>query len=151
MQRLKDRSSLLIALVAILPIGILAIASAIGNVGNLANPCFRWGVFGGPIAASSTGSCNSAGASSQTVVQMLSGLTIVQGGILLGTVLGISGIIKSSRIFLVISSAILSLESLPLILGGSFILTLIPALLFMTLAIRLNAKDGYAPPNPASQ
>ncbi len=132
----QKRSFLLIATVVILPISILAVVSVMGDAGNLANPCFSWGISGGSTTASSAGPCISSGASSQTIAQMLWGLTTIQGGILFGSILGLLGILRTNKTLLAASSAILLLESIPLVLGGSFILTLIPAVLFMTIRMR---------------
>ena len=132
MRGLSQRNQVVIlALVAILPVGILVATSVAGDVVNLVNPCFTWGaVSGGSITVSTGGPCSSAGATSETIPQMLERLAIIQGGILLGAGLGLLGVFGSRPILLVISSSILFLESIPLVFGGSFVLTLLPAVFF---------------------
>src|SRR5712692_1487849 len=132
MQGLSQRNlGVILALVAILPIGIPAITSFAGDVVDLVNPCFTWGaVSGGSITVSSGGPCSSAGGTSETIPQMLAQLAIIQGGILLGAGLGVLGVFGSRPILLVISSSILFLESIPLVFGGAFVLTLLPAVFF---------------------
>ena len=133
MQGLSQRKQFVIlALAAILPITMLAVTSIAGDVVDLVNPCFTWGaVSGGSITVSTGGPCSSAGATSETIPQTLERLVIIQGGILLGAGLGLLGVFGSRPILLVISSAILFLESIPLVLGGAFVLTLLPAVFFI--------------------
>src|SRR2546428_3352367 len=132
MQGLSQRKQFVIlALAAILPITMLAVTSIAGDVIGLVNPCFAWGVVSGASrTVSSGGPCSSAGATSETIPQMLERLAIIQGGILLGAGLGLLGVFGSRPILLVMSSSILFLESIPLIFGGSFVLTLLPAVFF---------------------
>jgi len=132
MQGLSQRKQFVIlALAAILPITMLAVTSIAGDVVDLVNPCFTWGaVSGGSITVSTGGPCSSAGATSETIPQTLERLVIIQGGILLGAGLGLLGVFGSRPILLVMSSSILFLESIPLIFGGSFVLTLLPAVFF---------------------
>ena len=132
MQGLSQRKQFVIlALAAILPITMLAVTSIAGDVVNLVNPCFAWGaVSGGSITVSTGGPCSSAGATSETIPQTLERLVIIQGGVLLGAGLGLLGVFGSRPILLVMSSSILFLESIPLIFGGSFVLTLLPAVFF---------------------
>ena len=132
MQGLSQRKFVILALAAILPIGILAVTSIVGDVVDLVNPCFTWGaVNGGSITVSTGGPCSSAGATSETIPEMVARLAIIQGGILLGAGLGVLGISGSHPILLVMSSSILFLESIPLVFGGAFVLTLLPAIFFM--------------------
>lgn len=127
----QSKQFVILALAAILPIGILAVTSFAGDVVNLINPCFTWGsVNGGSITVSSGGPCSSAGATSETIPQMLARLAIIQGGILLGAALGVLGVFRSRPILLIISPSILFLESIPLVFGGAFVLTLLPAVFF---------------------
>ena len=127
----QTKQFVILALAAILPIGILAVTSIAGDVVNLVNPCFAWGaVNGGSITVSSGGPCSSAGGTSETIPQMLARLAIIQGGILLAAGLGVLGVFGSRPILLVVSSAILFLESIPLVFGGAFVLTLLPAVFF---------------------
>ena len=132
MQGLSQRKQFVIlALAAILPITMLAVTSIAGDVVDLVNPCFTWGaVSGGSITVSTGGPCSSAGATSETIPRTLERLVIIQGGILLGAGLGLLGVFGSRPILLVMSSSILFLESIPLIFGGSFVLTLLPAVFF---------------------
>jgi hypothetical protein len=133
MQGLSERKQFFIlALAVILPIGILVVTSFAGDLANLVNPCFTWGaVSGGSITVSPGGPCSSAGATSETIPQMLAQLAIIQGGILLGAALGVLGVFGRRPILLVMSSSILFLESVPLVFGGAFVLTLFPAVFFM--------------------
>ena len=132
MQGLSQRNQFVIlALLAILSIGVLVVTSIASDVVDLVNPCFTWGaVSGGSITVSTGGPCSSAGATSETIPQTLERLVIIQGGILLGAGLGLLGVFGSRPILLVISSSILFLESIPLVFGGSFVLTLLPAVFF---------------------
>jgi len=90
MQGLSQRKFVILALAAILPIGILAVTSIVGDVVDLVNPCFTWGaVNGGSITVSTGGPCSSAGATSETIPEMVARLAIIQGGSLLGAGLGV--------------------------------------------------------------
>src|SRR2546428_9677861 len=142
MQGLSQRNQVFIlALAPILPIGVLVVTSIAGDVVDLVNPCFTWGaVSGGSISVSTGGPCSSAGATSETIPQMLVRLAIIQGGILLGAGLGLLGVFGSRPILLVISSSILFLESIPLVFGGSFVLILLPAVFF---GWRAEAAGGF--------
>jgi hypothetical protein len=129
---MKQFVLLALALIVIMPIAILAVSSLANDMLNLVRPCFTWGLAnGGSVMVSTGGPCTSAGGTSETVPQMLLRLTIIQGGILLGSVLGVLGVLRSRPILLVACSAILFLESLPLVLGGAFVLALPPAAFFM--------------------
>lgn len=121
-----------LALAVLLPIGILVATPITSSVLNLVNPCFTWGVVnGGSATVSPLGPCTSAGGTSQTITEMVIWLTIIPGGILMGAALGVLGVLRGRPIPLVIGSAILFLESIPLVFGGAFVLTLLPAVFFM--------------------
>ncbi len=123
---------MLLAVGVILPIMIFVIASLRGTILELANPCFTWGnTYGGSATISPTGPCTSAGASSETIPQVLLGLTLIQAGIIVGALLGILGVYSARPTFLMIGSAILFVESVPLIFGGEFLFTLLPAGFFL--------------------
>jgi len=118
----------LLALAAIVPIGTLLASSVAADVFDLLNPCFAWGASSGVVlTVSSGGPCTAAGATSETIPQMLIRNALVQGGILLGGALGVLGVLRGHLIYLWIGSGILFLESVPLVLGGAFVLTLMPA------------------------
>ncbi|HEV2226151.1 MAG TPA: hypothetical protein VGR56_05025, partial [Nitrososphaerales archaeon] len=85
-----SKQFVILALAAILPIGVLVVTSFEGDVVNLTNPCFTWGAASGSsITVSPGGPCSSAGATSQTIPQMLAMLAIIQGGILIGAAIGV--------------------------------------------------------------
>ncbi|HEV2120527.1 MAG TPA: hypothetical protein VGS11_10570 [Candidatus Bathyarchaeia archaeon] len=135
----------ILALVTTMPIMILAITSLMGNVAHLVNPCFTWGAGSGSSFTVSTGRpCSSSIATSQTIPEMLTWLAIIQGGILLGSALGVLGVLRSRPNFLVLSSSIFVLESIPLIFGGAFVLTLLPAVFFMWRAKEASAFRNQA-------
>jgi hypothetical protein len=118
----------LIALVALLPIGMLLASSLATDARDVLNPCFTWGaVNGGSVVVSQGGPCTSAGGTSETIQQMLVRNALVPGGILLGGALGVAGVARGRLILLEVGSAVLFLESIPLVLGGAFVLTLVPA------------------------
>lgn len=128
----QRKQFVILGLAVVLPIGILVVTSFAGDVANLLNPCFTWSaVSGGSITVSASGPCSSAGGTSQTIPEMLAQLAIIQGGIFVGSALGMLGVLGSRPILLVISSSILFLESIPLVFGGAFVLTLLPAVFFM--------------------
>ncbi len=52
---------------------------------------------------------------------------LVPGGIFLGGALGVAGVVRGRLVLLEVGSAVLFLESIPLVLGGAFVLTLVPA------------------------
>jgi hypothetical protein len=117
-----------LALGAILPIGILSVVSFANDARDLSNPCFTWGA-GNPasVTVSSGGPCTSAGATSETITQMLIRNGLVQGGILFGGALGVLGALRGRLNLLAVGSGLLFLESAPLVLGGTFVLTMMPA------------------------
>jgi hypothetical protein len=122
----------LLALAVILPIAILAAVSFARDAVDLANPCYTWGAASGDsVVLPTRGPCTSSGGTSETIPQTLFGLTIIQGGILLGSVLGVLGVLRIRPTLLVVSSAILFVESIPLVLGGAFVLTMPPAAFFL--------------------
>jgi len=118
----------IVMLVALLPIGMLLASSLAADVRDMQNPCFTWGaVNGGSVVVSQGGPCTSAGGTSETIPQMLIRNALVPGGILLGGALGVAGVVRGRLILLEVGSAALFLESIPLVLGGAFVLTLVPA------------------------
>src|SRR5206468_12642821 len=106
----------------------LLVGSIAADVLDLLNPCFAWGAASGAsVTVSSGGPCMAAGATSETIPQMLIRNALVQGGILLGGALGVLGVLRGRLTLLVIGSVVLFLESVPLVLGGAFVFTLMPA------------------------
>ncbi len=117
-----------VSLVALLPIVALLASSFATDVRDVLNPCFTWGaVSGGRIVVSTGGPCPSAEGTSETIPQTLVRNALVPGGILLGGALGVAGVVRGRLILLGVGSAVLFLESIPLVLGGAFVLTLAPA------------------------
>lgn len=118
----------MIALATLLPIGILLAGSLAADVHDALNPCFTWGA---PDSASGVvspgGACTSSGSTSETLPQMLARDALVSGGILLGGALGVAGVVRRRPILMEAGSALLFVESVPLVLGGAFVLTLLPA------------------------
>jgi hypothetical protein len=52
---------------------------------------------------------------------------LVQGGILFGGALGVLGAFRGRLNLLAVGSGVMFLESAPLVLGGTFVLTMMPA------------------------
>lgn len=132
----------IIALAAILPIGILSVYSSTTDALDLLSPRFAWGAAsGGSVTVSSGGPCATAGATSETIPQMLIRNALVQGGTLLGGALGVLGVLRGRRTLLVAGYGALFLESVPLVLGGAFVLTLVPAT-FLTWRAAVERRSG---------
>jgi hypothetical protein len=118
----------IVALAAFLPIGALSVNSFVTDLLHLLSPCFTWGAANGvSVTVSSAGPCTSAEATSETVLQMLIRNALVEGIILVGGALGVLGVLRGRMALLVAGSGALFLESVPLVLGGAFVLTLMPA------------------------
>lgn len=150
MSELKDKSKnrfLIFAALVMLPIGVILAISLGKDISNLVNPCFRWGATMNSVVSQASGSCSSASADTETIPQMLSSLILIQGGILVGAITGLFGVAKTSPTILIVSSTILILESVPLIFGGSFLFTVLPACFFMWYALS-RAKTSGKTNNP---
>ena len=121
------------AVASITPIIILIAMGLASTIGDILNPCFTWGNFGGGVSAivSAGGPCSSAGGTSATVFETLFFAGVIDGGIVVGAVLGCIGIFRARPLFLIAASLLLFAESAPLILGGEFILTSLPAAFFL--------------------
>ena len=84
---------------------------------------------------SSVGPCSGGiQATSETTLGVAFRLGLIQGGISVGVVFGVLGVLKHKPKFLVISSAVLLAESIPLIFDGLFVLTVLPAVYFLWIA-----------------
>ncbi|MDV3278494.1 MAG: hypothetical protein LYZ69_08540 [Nitrososphaerales archaeon] len=124
----------MLSLAVILPIFFIVAITLASVILDLINPCIYWGASGAVVTVSPGGACSSAGARSETVAQAVSGLTLIQGGISVGAILGILGVLRTRPVFLLISAAILFAESAPLLLDGLFVFSLIPAVFFLWVA-----------------
>lgn len=120
-----------LAILTILPIGAVAIETAMTNVLALVNPCSIFGAASGEATASLGGGCSSVVSTSETGLQVMLTTVVVQGGIVVGALLGVLGILRARPKFLVAGFILLSLESVPLLFDGLFVLTLLPAVFFL--------------------
>ena len=108
----------------ILPIGLIAVTTIVSNLANLLNPCTGYGI-GNIIVQGLTCSSN---VSVQEKIPLLLITAVIPGGILVGGIIGFMGAFQSRRKLSILSSAILTFESIPLIFDGLFFLTLLPAM-----------------------
>jgi hypothetical protein len=123
---------LLLVLAVTLPIVAFAVVSLAAQVPDFFNFCMSWGMSSGSaLSVSPGGPCTTASGTSETIVQAVLRLTLIQGGIFLAFCLGIVGVVRPRPAFLVAASALLFLESAPLVLDGLFVLTLPPAAFFL--------------------
>ncbi len=131
----RDHPDILYAVLSIaviVPIAIFAVMSLVTNLLNLANPCFSWGASSA-VVSTSPGACSSASSDSETILQMLTQLALINGGILVGGILGVLGFVTGRPLMLLIGSILLFGESAPLLFGGTFLFALLPAGFFLFL------------------
>jgi hypothetical protein len=112
-----------LAVVASLPMGLLAIRAITITAAEASNPCFEWG-SGSQTSSSGAISyslrpndpcANGRGGTSETKTHAIMRLLIVSGGILLAVSLGIAGSVLSRRGLLVLGAVMMFLEAVPLI------------------------------------
>ena len=126
---------LLLSLLGILPLGFVVVVSLADEVPRFFTQCTLWGVSGGSITISSGGPCSGGiQATSETTLGVAFRLGLIQGGILVGIVLGVIGVLRHKPKILVICSAVLLAESIPLVFDGLFVLTVLPAVYFLWIA-----------------
>lgn len=126
-----DSRTVALSLVLVAPVMIIAGVTLASTAILLASPCETWGVGSGSVTVTPLSSCSSAGATTETVAQALISLVLVQGGILGGGVLGIVGVLLARKNIVILSSTILFAESVPLVFGGLFVLSALPAAFFL--------------------
>ncbi len=115
-------------LLLIAPIAMIAAISLVLQVPDFFNPCLRWGIAsGGSISVSAGSLCSMAGGTSETMLQAVLRLILVQGGILLAIGIGAVGFLLTHPRLVIAGSVILILESIPLVLDGLFVFTLLAA------------------------
>jgi hypothetical protein len=128
-------------LILIVPIGLIAVVSLVGQIPDFFNPCLKWGMSGGgSISESSAGPCSTAGGMSETMPQAIVRLTLVQGGILTAIGVGLVGFLRSRPALLTVGSLILFFESVPLVFDGLFVFTLLGAVSLLWSASRLSSR-----------
>ena len=132
-----------LALVALLPVVSFAVISLASELPQFFNPCFTWGMAnGGTVEVSAAGPCTSSGGSSETIPQAIMRLALIQGGIILASLFGVAGIIRSGRNLILPAAIILFLESAPFVFDGLFVLTIPPAALFLRSYSRMSSDAG---------
>lgn len=132
MERLGSRyykQNLALGLAAVAPIAGLVTYSIANDVSALTNPCYTWGTT--TAMASLAGHCSFSSASSETFSQMLMGMLLVQGGLILGMILGVLGLVRGHRSLLAAGAAIFFAECIPLVFSGVFVLAVLPAVIFL--------------------
>jgi hypothetical protein len=139
----RSRALVLVALVASLPIASWAFVSVTSSLPDFFNPCFTWGMgSGGIVIVSPTGPCQSAGGSSETVLQAILRMILIQGGILLASTFGVIGVFRLRKSMILTASLILILESAPFVFDGLFVLTIPPAILFLWAHTKLTSSQS---------
>jgi hypothetical protein len=136
---LRKISLCILALLVIAPIVAFVLWSAFSEIADFFNPCLTWGagssgsVFlypagGGPCATS-------AGEVSQTIPEAVTWLILIQGVILFSAILGAFGVIKAHPRVVSVAAVILFIESVPLMLDGLFLFTILAGCFFLWASI----------------
>lgn len=127
-----ERTSLALIVYSAVPAIILAAGTLAIEVPSFFDPCLSWGQkSSGSVELPSEGSCaQGVSGRSDTKGEAVMRLLLIDGGILLGCALGILGLLKANLGLTLSGSAILIVESVPLALGFSWVLTAISAFLF---------------------
>jgi DNA-binding HxlR family transcriptional regulator len=138
----------LLPLLLIAPIGLISVVSLILQVQLFFNPCITWGMAsGGSISVSSGSPCSMlSGGMSETIPQAVLQLALIQGGILFALGLGVVGFFRAHPRLVIVGSLILILESIPFVVDGLFVFTLLAAaalLLSMRTLTRLKSPVPY--------
>jgi hypothetical protein len=132
---LKKSSICILALLVIAPIVTFALWSALIEVADFFNPCLTWGVGSSGSVTLNPGLArlcsNSAGEVSQTIADAVTGLILIQGGILSAAILGAFGVIRAHPRLASLAAVILFIESVPLMLDGLFVFTILGGCFFL--------------------
>src|SRR5713226_10434406 len=122
---------LCLSLLVILPVLMLAVNAIAFNLSTLLDSCQGWGAGGGAISRLPAGGCTTTASQSEMLPVILL-TTVVPGGMILGSVMGVLGILRTRPWFLILSFVILALES-PFLLfeGWLAVFPLIPASFFL--------------------
>jgi len=133
----------MLPLLLIAPIGLIAVISLILQVPDFFNPCLKWGMAsGGSISVSPGSPCSTVGGASETMLQAVLRITLVQGVILLSVGIGIFGFLRNHPRFVIVGSVILIFESIPFVFDGLFVFTLLAAVsLLWSMRIQTRPKD----------
>jgi hypothetical protein len=144
---MAGRATLLAGLAALLA-GGLALAGLAAQLPDFWDPCLQWGqTSGSSVSLPGPPPCERAmRGTSETREGMALRLLLVQGGILSGVGLGLAGAAKERAALMPAGALILLAESVPLMFGGTFVLTLGAALLLLA-AWRAVAREA----RPASK
>jgi DNA-binding transcriptional ArsR family regulator len=139
-------------LLLVAPIGLIAAVSLIFQVQDFFNPCVVWGMAsGGSITVSSNSLCSITGGTSETMLQAVLQLALVQGGMLFAIGLGVVGFLRAHPRLVIVSSVILIFESIPLIFDGFFVFTLLAAAsLLWSMRIQTHPKTPVAYPGTSN-
>jgi len=98
----------------------------------------NWGIQSGGLAVVSlNGPCPMVRGISETRLEAIVRLTLIQGGILTAFGIGVVGVLRSHAWLVFAASAIFFLESIPLVFDGFFILTLPPACYLAWIAMKV--------------
>jgi hypothetical protein len=108
-----------LAMLAALPVCILAVRAIGIDVSRLNDPCFSWGdANAGAGFIRPNDPCGQRGGTSETKMQAAARTAAVSGGIILAAVLGIRGVAGSRRKMTAIGASLMILEAIPLALSA---------------------------------
>jgi hypothetical protein len=133
-----------IALLAALPPVLLATWSLSRDIPHFADPCFQWGMPQGVSMHISPGDpCRAVGGTSETKVQAVVRMSLVPGGIVIASLLGILGALLVRPGLSVLGAGLIFLEAIPLIFSFAW-LAVIASGLFLLAARATAPLQGAA-------
>lgn len=122
-----------IAVLAALPPLLLVTWSSSTTIAQFWDPCFQWGMSQrGSMHISPGGPCHTTGGTSETKAQAVARLSLVHGGILIASLLGILGAFLSRPLLSVFGAGLIFVEAIPLIWSFAWLTMFVSGLFLMT-------------------
>jgi hypothetical protein len=133
-----------IAILAALPALLLVTWSSSRTIPQFWDPCFQWGIsHRGGMYVSPGGACRAMEGTSETKAQAVVRLTLVQGGILIASLLAILGALLSRPLLSVLGAGLVFFEAIPLMWSFAW-LTVFVSGLFLLAARKSAPVQGAA-------
>lgn len=130
----------------------IPVAFAVGTLAteipNFWDPCYQWGGGSGGALSPGEGGCDGVTRTSETKAEAALGLALIHGTVLVACGVGLAGAWFDRRMAIAVAAALLTLVTIPLLLGIAFVFTLPGAVGFWIATARPRAPSRVEPPPP---
>lgn len=130
-----------------IPVGF-AVASLAIEIPNFWDPCYQWGGGSGGALSPGEGGCDGVTRTSETKTEAALRLAFIQGTVLVACGVGLAGAWFDRRVPTAVAAVLLTLVTLPLLLGLGFVFVLPGAVGFWVATAWPRSPSRVEPPPP---